>query len=98
MYRIGSQLFQLIATSIFNNQRLPKNSVLDLFARTKTGTDIHRHLESILTLFDNEVREIDIIGNNALNNDLQLIASALSTPIRRANESVAMSVKAIFSR
>jgi len=28
---------------------------------------------------------------------LQLIASALSTPIRRANKSVAMSVKAIFA-
>ncbi|ORE00812.1 hypothetical protein BCV72DRAFT_253408 [Rhizopus microsporus var. microsporus] len=96
-YRVGSLLLQTIASNMITGRGVLCKDVVDLLkSKIPRGINMDKCNNKIITLFNND-DSIVIIDNTELNHMLQKIARSLAPQIAKANESIAVTVKSIFS-
>ncbi|KAG0174142.1 hypothetical protein DFQ29_007585, partial [Apophysomyces sp. BC1021] len=87
-YRMGSKLFQMIASSVITGQNeLKKEAVLALASKLNGDSEFGKHFNSVLTLFDGSNGSVLILANEELNAILEKTANFLTTTIAKANQS-----------
>ncbi|RCH92417.1 hypothetical protein CU097_007836 [Rhizopus azygosporus] len=96
-YRVGSLLLQTIANNMITGRSALRKDDVDLLkSKVPRGIDMDKYIIEIIALFNND-DSIVIIDNTELNHILQKIARSLAPQIAKANESIVVTVKSIFS-
>ncbi|CEI95428.1 hypothetical protein RMCBS344292_09615 [Rhizopus microsporus] len=96
-YRVGSLLLQAITNNMITGRSVLRKDDVDLLkSKVPRGIDMDKYISEIIALFNND-DSIVIIDNTELNHILQKIARSLAPQIVKANESIAVTVKSIFS-
>lgn len=96
-YRVGSLLLQTIANNMITGRGVLRKDDVDLLkSKIPRGIDMDKYINEIIAHFNNG-DSIAIIDSTELNHILQKIARSLAPQIAKANESIAVTVKSIFS-
>lgn len=90
--KLGSSLFRLIASCVFENKTSIANEDIQAVAVVK-NTCVSNAIQEIINLFSNDQTEIDIFGNQDLERILMEIAERLTPRLKEANKKVARTIK-----